>query len=50
MATRLGALARFSRVPADFEHVTRRRRYTERAATRQFEAGPDRGKAYSQQL
>jgi DNA helicase-2/ATP-dependent DNA helicase PcrA len=50
-AARLGTLARFSEVLADFEHVTRRGRYVvEEDGTRRFRGGRDRGKAYAQSL
>ena len=46
-SSKLGALARFSQVLADFEHVNRRARYKEEAdGTRAFRGGRDRGKEY----
>jgi DNA helicase-2/ATP-dependent DNA helicase PcrA len=49
-SARLGALARFSQVLADFEHVNRRGRYVEEAGRRVFRAGQDRGKTYFRNL
>lgn len=48
---RMGALARFSTILADFEHSTRRGRYelTE-TGEREFKGGMDRGDRYYQQL
>jgi DNA helicase II / ATP-dependent DNA helicase PcrA len=45
-AARLGALARFSTVLADFEHVNRRARFLEENGKRTFRGGRDRGKEY----
>lgn len=49
-SARLGALARFSVVLGDFEHVFRRGRQVERDGARTFEAAPDRGRAYFRAL
>ncbi|MFL6260144.1 MAG: ATP-dependent helicase [Thermoanaerobaculia bacterium] len=49
-AARLGAYARFSRVLADFEHVTRRGRFVQEGGERVFRGGRDRGKPYYQAL
>lgn len=49
-AARLGSLARFSTLLADFEHVTRRGRYVQEADHRAFRGGQDRGKPYFQRL
>jgi DNA helicase-2/ATP-dependent DNA helicase PcrA len=49
-AARLGALARFSLVLADFEHVNRRGRFVEEVGRRAFRAGQDRGKPYFRNL
>lgn len=50
-AARLGSLARFSTLLADFEHVTQRGRYvTNDAGVREFRGGQDRGKPYYQRL
>lgn len=45
-AARLGALARLSVLLADYEHVNRRGRITERAGSATFEPGRDRGITY----
>ncbi|PWT83861.1 MAG: ATP-dependent DNA helicase [Acidobacteria bacterium] len=42
-AARMGCLARFSEILADFEHVTRRARYVQENGERVFRAGQDRG-------
>lgn len=42
-SSRLGTLARFSQVLADFEHVTRRARYVEEHGQQVFRGGQDRG-------
>ena len=42
-SARLGTLARFSQILADYEHVTRRARYVEEADTKTFRSGQDRG-------
>jgi DNA helicase-2/ATP-dependent DNA helicase PcrA len=49
-SARFGALARFSELLADFEHVTRRGRYVEENGERVFRGGRDRGKAYLESL
>lgn len=49
-ASRIGALARFSSILADFEHVTRRGRWVEEEGTRVFTGGQDRGIYYYQRL
>jgi len=40
---RMGCLARFSEILADFEHVTRRARYVDEEGQRVFRGGQDRG-------
>ena len=45
-AALLGAIARFSTLLADYEHVTRRGRYTDEPGGRIFLPGHDRGKGY----
>lgn len=45
-SARLGALARFSQVLADFEHVTRRARYKDEEMGTAFRGGRDRGKEF----
>ena len=48
---RMGALARFSTILADFEHITRRGRYEAgETGAREFRGGVDRGDKYYQQL
>jgi len=48
---RMGALARFSTILADFEHSTRRGRYElNENGEREFKGGMDRGDRYYQQL
>jgi DNA helicase-2/ATP-dependent DNA helicase PcrA len=49
-AARFGGFARFSKVLADFEHVTRRGRYVQEGGERVFRGGRDRGKPYFQAL
>ena len=49
-AARLGAYARFSKVLADFEHVTRRGRYVEENGKREFRGGRSRGKPFFESL
>lgn len=49
-AARFGALARFSQVLADFEHITRRGRYVTQGGQRVFRAGIDRGRPYAKRL
>jgi DNA helicase-2/ATP-dependent DNA helicase PcrA len=45
-SARMGALARFSEVLADFEHVNRRGRQVDKDGELVFEAANDRGKSY----
>ncbi len=49
-SARMGCLARFSNILADYEHVTRRSRYVEEAAGQVFRGGQDRGTWYYQRL
>jgi DNA helicase-2/ATP-dependent DNA helicase PcrA len=49
-SARMGALARFSEVLADFEHVHRRGRQVETDGEITFEAAPDRGRDYFRSL
>jgi DNA helicase-2/ATP-dependent DNA helicase PcrA len=49
-SARMGALARFSEVLGDFEHVNRRGRQAEREGVHVFEAASDRGKYYFRAL
>lgn len=49
-SVRLGTLARFSQILADFEHVTRRARYVEEEGNRVFRGGQDRGIYFYQRL
>ena len=49
-SAQFGALARFSNVLGDFEHVNRRASWLERGSGRQWSAGRNRGKAYFQAL
>jgi DNA helicase-2/ATP-dependent DNA helicase PcrA len=49
-SSRLGTLARFSQILADFEHVTRRSRYVDEAGTDVFRGGQDRGVDFYRQL
>lgn len=49
-AAQFGAFARFSRILADFEHVTRRGRYVEEEGQRVFRGGRDRGPEYYKRL
>lgn len=49
-AARMGTLARFSQILADFEHVTRRARWVEEDAQRIFRGGTDRGEWYYKRL
>ncbi|MBI4248511.1 MAG: ATP-dependent helicase [Elusimicrobia bacterium] len=49
-AAKFGAFARFSRILADFEHVTRRGRYVEEEGQRVFRGGRDRGPEYYKRL
>lgn len=49
-SARLGGLARFAQVLADFEHVNRRGRWVTEDGARRFVGGPDRGRTYAQSL
>lgn len=49
-SARMGCLARFSQILADFEHVTRRARYVEEHGERVFRGGQDRGIWFYQRL
>jgi DNA helicase II / ATP-dependent DNA helicase PcrA len=49
-AARMGGLARFSQILADFEHSKRRARYVEENGIRAFRGGQDRGLWYYRQL
>jgi DNA helicase II / ATP-dependent DNA helicase PcrA len=49
-SARFGALARFSELLADFEHVTRRGRYVVENGERVFRGGRDRGTSYLESL
>ncbi|MDW8264548.1 MAG: ATP-dependent DNA helicase, partial [Gemmataceae bacterium] len=49
-SARMGTLARFSQILADFEHVTRRARFVEEQGQRVFRGGRDRGRDYYCQL
>lgn len=49
-SARMGALARFSVVLGDFEHVNRRGRRVEKDGTQSFEPAGDRGKSYFRAL
>jgi DNA helicase-2/ATP-dependent DNA helicase PcrA len=50
-SSRLGALARFSNILADFENITRRGRWlTKEDGTTEFTGGTDRGKPYFERL
>ena len=49
-SARMGCLARFSQILADFEHVTRRARYVEEQGKRVFRGGQDRGLFFYQRL
>lgn len=49
-SARLGCLARFSQILADYEHVTRRSRYVEEQGAAVFRGGQDRGTWYYQRL
>lgn len=49
-SARLGTLARFSQILADFEHVTRRARYVEEEGRVTFRGGQDRGQYLYQRL
>jgi len=49
-SARMGSLARFSQVLADFEHVTRRSRFVDVNGQRLFYSGQDRGRYFYQRL
>jgi DNA helicase II / ATP-dependent DNA helicase PcrA len=49
-SARMGCLARFSEILADYEHVTRRSRYVEEDGQRIFRGGTDRGIYFYQRL
>jgi DNA helicase-2/ATP-dependent DNA helicase PcrA len=49
-SARLGTLARFSQILADYEHVKRRARYVEENGTKLFRSGQDRGEWFYRQL
>jgi DNA helicase-2/ATP-dependent DNA helicase PcrA len=49
-SARLGCLARFSQILADYEHVTRRARYVDEQGQRVFRGGQDRGIYFYQRL
>lgn len=49
-SARMGCLARFSMILADFEHVTRRARYVDEAGAQVFRGGTDRGTYFYQRL
>ena len=49
-SARLGTLARFSEILADFEHVTRRARYVDEQGQQVFRGGQDRGIYFYQRL
>jgi DNA helicase II / ATP-dependent DNA helicase PcrA len=49
-ASRMGTLARFSQILADFEHVRRRARWVDDGASAAFRAGQDRGIWYYRHL
>ncbi len=49
-SARMGTLARFSQILADFEHVTRRARYVEEQGQQIFRGGQDRGIYFYQRL
>ncbi len=49
-SARMGCLARFSQILADFEHVTRRGRYLEENGKREYRGGTDRGQYFYQRL
>jgi DNA helicase-2/ATP-dependent DNA helicase PcrA len=50
VSARMGCLARFSQILADYEHVTRRSRYIEENNGKVFRGGQDRGTWYYQRL
>lgn len=49
-SARMGCLARFSQILADYEHVTRRARYVDEKGTQVFRGGQDRGTWFYQRL
>ena len=49
-SAQFGALARFSTILGDFEHVNRRARWTEEGSDRRWRTGRNRGKRYFQAL
>ncbi len=49
-SARMGTLARFSEILADFEHVTRRARYVDEQGQQVFRGGQDRGIYFYQRL
>ncbi len=49
-AARMGTLARFSQILADFEHVTRRARYVDENGTREYRGGQERGVFFYRKL
>lgn len=49
-SARIGCLARFSQILADFEHVTRRARYVDEKGVQVFRGGQDRGIYFYQRL
>jgi len=49
-SARLGGLARFSSVLADYEHISRRGRYVEEDGVSKYRGGNDRGKTYYKYL
>jgi DNA helicase II / ATP-dependent DNA helicase PcrA len=49
-ASRMGTLARFSQILADFEHVRRRARWVDDGTSSDFKAGQDRGIWYYRHL
>ena len=49
-SARMGCLARFSQILADFEHVTRRARYVDENGKQIFRGGQDRGVYFYQRL
>lgn len=49
-SARMGCLARFSQILADFEHVTRRARYVDENGKQVFRGGQDRGIYFYQRL
>lgn len=49
-SSRMGCLARFSEILADYEHVTRRARYVDEKGEQVFRGGQDRGIYFYQRL